>query len=153
MKRSACSILAMLLLVSALSMNCYAIDDKSEIYNTIHFDDGIYLTECIYITQTRSSGTVSGRKVDTYYASDGATAWQAVLKGTFSYTGSSATCTASSCDVTIYDSAWYIVSKSASKSGNKATASVTMGYKALGVTVNKGPISMSLSCDANGNLS
>ena len=132
MKRSACSILAMLLLVSALSMNCYAIDDKSEIYNTIHFDDGSYLTECIYITQTRSSGTVSG---------------------TFSYTGSSATCTASSCDVTIYDSAWYIVSKSASKSGNKATASVTMGYKALGVTVNKVPISMSLSCDANGNLS
>ena len=131
MKRSACSILAMLLLVSALSMNCYAIDDKSEIYNTIHFDDGSYLTECIYITQTRSSGTVSGRKVDTYYASDAATAWQAVLKGTFSYTGSSATCTASSCDVTIYDSAWYIVSKSASKSGNKATASVTMGLKHL----------------------
>ena len=91
MKRSACSILAMLLLVSALSMNCYAIDDKSEIYNTIHFDDGSYLTECIYITQTRSSGTVSGRKVDT----------------------------------------WYIVSKSASKSGNKATASVTMGLKHL----------------------
>ena len=37
MKRSACSILAMLLLVSALSMNCYAIDDKSEIYNTLFF--------------------------------------------------------------------------------------------------------------------
>ena len=153
MKRSVCCILAMLLLVSALSMNCYAIEDKSEIYNTIYFDDGSYLTECICVTQTRSSGTVSGRKVDTYYTSGVATAWQAVLKGTFSYTGSSAACTASSCDVTIYDSAWYVVSKSASKSGNTATAAVTMGFKTLGVTVNKVPINMSLSCDANGNLS
>ena len=102
---------------------------------------------------SRSSGTKSGRATYNYYDSNGARGWTAVLNGTFTYTGSSATCTASNCNITIYDSAWYTVSKSASKSGNSATAAVTMGKKLLGVTVTRVPVDLILTCDANGNLS
>ena len=56
-------------------------------------------------------------------------------------------------NVTIYDSSWYTVSKSASKSGNTATGSVIMGDTANGVTVKRVPVSLTLTCDANGNLS
>lgn len=118
----------------------------------IYFEDGSYLTITLEELGSRASGTKSGSKKYTYTA-DGATAWQAVLTGTFSYTGASATCTSSSCSVTINNSAWYTISKSAGKSGNSATATVTMGRKAAGVTVDRYTANITLSCDANGNLS
>ena len=87
-----------------------------------------------------------------YYNSDGISKWNAVLTGSFSYNGSSATCSSSSVDVTIFDSNWYVISKSASKSGNTASASVTMGcsYDGIMTTI---PANLSLKCDKNGNLS
>ena len=87
-----------------------------------------------------------------YYNSDGISKWNAVLTGSFSYNGSSATCSSSSVDVTIFDSDWYVISKYASKSGNTATASVTVGRRYDGSTI-KVPVSLSLKCDKNGNLS
>lgn len=86
------------------------------------------------------------------YNSDGISKWNAVLTGSFSYNGSSATCSSSSVDVTIFDSDWYVISKYASNSGNTATASVTVGRRYDGSTI-KVPVSLSLKCDANGNLS
>lgn len=148
MKRLICSLLIAYLIISVLPF-CSAASENDRIY----FDDGSYITIEISSFQTRAAGTVSGSKTYTFYDSDDTLAWNAVLRGTFSYTGSLATCSSATCDVTIYDSAWYTISKSAGKSGNTANASVTMGYKVLGITVNKVPINMSLSCDANGNLS
>lgn len=118
----------------------------------VYFEDGSYLTITLEEYGSRASGTKSGSKKYAY-TYDGATAWQAVLSGTFTYTGLSATCTSSSCSVTISDSAWYTISKSAGKSGNSATATVTMGRKVTGVTVDKYTANITLSCDANGNLS
>lgn len=120
---------------------------------TIYFEDGSYMTVEIISKGARASGSVTGSKPYTYYGSDGNAKWKAVITGSFSYSGSSATCTSSSVSVTIYDSSWYTVSKSASKSGNTARASVTIGEKRGGVTVTKVPVSLSLSCDKDGNLS
>lgn len=121
--------------------------------NVVYFDDGSYMTAEVITNRMRASGSVTGNKIKTYYDSEGNTKWKAVLTGSFTYTGSSATCTSASIDVTIYDSNWYVVSKSASKSGNTASASVTMGKKVAGVTVSKVSDNLTLSCDANGNLS
>ncbi|MDY4581909.1 MAG: hypothetical protein SPD81_03535 [Candidatus Faecousia sp.] len=121
--------------------------------NVVYFDDGSYMTAEVITNRMRASGSVTGNKIKTYYDSEGNTKWKAVLTGSFTYTGSSATCTSASIDVTIYDSNWYVVSKSASKSGNTASASVTMGKKVAGVTVSKVSANLTLSCDANGNLS
>lgn len=148
MKRFVSCILLVVLIAGIIPV--YAMASEREF---IYQDDGSYIIVELINKGARASGTISGGKAYTYYGSNGASAWKAVLNGTFNYTGSGATCTASSVDVTIYDSSWYIISKSANKSGSTATGSVTMGLKSAGVTVSRVPVSLTLSCDANGNLS
>ena len=151
MKRILSMSMALIMIVSLLSVTCFATSRSNTVVT--YFDDGSCLVETMEIEYSRASGTKSGTKTQTYYDASGNTDWKVVLTGTFSYTGSSATCTASSVSVTIYDSDWYTVSKSATKSGATASASVTMGYKVLGVTTKKVTATPTLTCDANGNLS
>lgn len=129
----------------------FAVNEEDGIVS--YFEDGSYLVETIVEMQSRASGSKAGTKSTTYYSQDGTAQWKVTLTGTFTYTGASATCTGSSCNVTIYNSEWYTISKNATKSGNTASASVTMGKKLLGVTVSQIPANISLKCDANGNLS
>ena len=150
MKRLLSSLLILTMLLCVFPVQGSAVEKKLE---TVYFDDGSYMTVEIITRGTRASGSTSGSKPYTYYDSTGSAQWKATISGSFTYNGSSATCTSSSVDVTIYDSAWYTISKSASKSGNTASASVTMVEKRGGVTVNRVPVSLSLSCDRNGNLS
>lgn len=149
MKRFICCLLVCCLFMTVLPFSAKAEENETEI---IYLDDGGYIIVTIDSVSSRASGTKTGSKTYTYTNSSG-TGWKAVLSGTFTYTGSSATCTSSSCDVTVYMSDWYTVSKSAGRSGNSATASIKMGRKVMGVTVETVPISMKLTCDANGNLS
>lgn len=151
MKRTISCILIAIIFASILPLKGFAVN--TEVTNITYFDDGSYMTETIYTFQTRASGTITGSKEKNFYGSDGVLEWKAILTGTFGYTGTNSVCTASSCNITIYDSAWYTISKSATKSGNTAYASVTMGEKRLGVTVNQVPASITLTCDKNGNLS
>lgn len=141
--------LVVLIVFSLLPLSVFA----STVEDVVYFEDGSYIEVQLEQKEARASGSKTGNKTYTYKASDGTAQWKAVLTGTFTYTGSSSTCTASSCSVTIYKTDWYTISKSASKSGNKATGTATMGRKSLGVTVDKKTANMSLSCDANGNLS
>lgn len=119
---------------------------------TIYFADGSYMTVEIIHCAVRTSGNVTGSKKYTYYDDNDASQWKTVLTGSFTYTGSSATCTSSSVDVTIYNSSWYTSYKTASKSGNKAKASVTMKISNNDTTLSV-PVNLTLTCDANGNLS
>lgn len=148
MKRVVCAVLALMLVFCILPVNTWAVENE-----IIYFDDGSYIVIEVINNGMRASGSISGGKQYTHYDSDGSSNWKAVLNGSFSYTGSGATCTSSSMNVTIYDSSWYTISKSASKSGNKATGSATVGQKVSGVTVTRVPVNLTLSCDANGNLS
>lgn len=150
MKRILCGVLVMVLVLSILPIYGNAAENKAE---TIYFEDGSYMIVETITSGSRASGSLTGSKPATYYSSSGVAQWKAVLTGSFTYTGSSAVCTASSVAVTVYNSTWYEISKSASKSGDTATASVTMGQKVGGITTLKVPADISLTCDANGNLS
>lgn len=150
MKRIFSFILVVSILICVTPVQTKASEKKLD---TIYFEDGSYMTVEVITKGMRASGSVSGSKPYTYYGKNGTAQWKATLSGSFTYTGSSATCTSSSVDVTVYDSSWYTISKSSSKSGSKATASVTMGEKLAGVTVTKVPISLAMTCDKNGNLS
>ncbi len=143
----------MLLLAFIFPINAMAASIQSTEERSVYFEDGSYITVTLSEVQTRASGTKSGSKTYRSYTSDGTEEWRAVLTGTFTYTGSSATCTASSCNITISNTAWYVVSKTATKSSNTAKASITMGRKLLGVTIEKKSADLSLSCSANGTLS
>lgn len=148
MKRILCCVLAVILLIGILPINGNAERNK-----TIYFEDGSYATVEITACGTRASGSITGTKTYNYYDSNSVRQWRAVLTGSFTYTGYSATCTSSSMDVMIYNSECYVISKSAGKNGSTANGSATIGKKLLGVTVSSTPVSLSLSCDANGNLS
>lgn len=149
-KRVLSCVLIVLLFFTIVPMSIRAAERDVE---TIYFEDGSYLVTEIITNGSRASGSVTGSKPSTYYNSSGTAQWKATLTGSFTYTGSSATCTSSSMNVTIYDSSWYTISKSASKSGNTAYGSTSIGEKVGGITVTKVPVSLSLTCDANGNLS
>jgi len=148
MKRVLSLVLAAILVIGVLPICGNAVEIE-----TIYYEDGSYATIEITTYGMRASGSKSGTKTFNYYNNSDVRQWKAVLTGSFSYTGSSATCTSSSMDVTIYDSNCYVYSKSASKSGNTASGSATVGEKLLGVTVSTVPVSLTLKCDANGNLS
>ena len=150
MKRIVCLFLLLAMLVSILPVSGTA----TEVETTVtYFEDGSYLVETIHIVQSRASNTVSGDKTSVHYENDGTANWKLVVNGTFTYANGVAICRSSTCSVTIYDSAWYTISKSASKSGASAIANATMGRKSLGVTVQQVSSSVTLTCDGNGNLS
>ena len=118
----------------------------------IPINENSYIVISTQISPMRATNTTSGTRTYTY-VDEGATKWQASLTGTFTYNGNSSSCTAADCSVTIYDNAWCVVSKTATHSGNRALATITMGYKTLGVIVSKGDYQIAISCDKNGNLS
>lgn len=153
MKRLFSIILVALLVVTLMPIQTFATTDIRENSNVVYYEDGSYVIIELTYKETRASGTKTASKTYKYYNSDDVEQWRAVLSGTFSYTGSSATCTASSCNVTISNSAWYVVSKSATKSANVAIGEVTIGRKFLGITVDKESATIRITCDANGNLS
>lgn len=140
-----------MIMLIPLSVSASEVNTYSE--EVVWFEDGSSLVITILVNNSRTSGTKSGTKQYTYRDSNGDLSWIAQLNGTFTYNGTTSTCTASSCNVTIYDSSWYNISKSASKSGNTATATVTMGLKVLGVTISKPTHNLTLTCDKDGNLS
>lgn len=146
MKRVVSVLMLVFFLFGALPM-AGAAEAVSE--ERIELGDGYYLIAETFQSGVRASKSVSGSKPYTCYDDAGTALWKVTLYGTFTYTGSSATCTASSISTTIYDSSWSTGSKSASKSGNKATGSATMKKS----TVKSVPVSLSLSCSASGSLS
>lgn len=123
--------------------------------NIVYFEDGSYIvtSEIEILPSTRAANTITGQKNSTYVDSDGTVQWKATLKGTFTYTGSSATCTNSSITYTISDSSWKITEATATKSGNKATGDVTAKKYFLGIPTKTVEKAITITCSASGTLS
>lgn len=152
MKRTFFAIVALLLLIPAVLINTRAADSTSET-GDIYFEDGSYIRVEIFSTDLRETGRKIGHKDYTYYNSDGEEQWRATLTGSFTYTGTSAVCTSSSCSVSISDSNWSVESKTADRSGNAAIAKLIMKWSQHGATKENIEVSIRLTCDENGNLS
>lgn len=151
-KRIVMAIFALALFLSAVPSPCFAAEAPDDSY-IIWEDDGSYIEITYSILDTRASGTKTGTKTYKYHRSDGAVLWEAALTGTFTYDAAASNCTSCTCAVTVYNDAWYLVSKSTSRNEDTAYAEVTMGYKVLDVTITKRTYNFSLTCDKNGNLS
>lgn len=120
---------------------------------TIYLEDGSYIVVELNITEQRSTSSKTASKSYVFNGSSGEVKWKATLTGTFTYNGTSASCTAASCTVSITDDVWYVISKSASKSGNSAIGNVIMGRKFLGIKIDEETLNMKITCDGNGNIS
>lgn len=122
------------------------------------FEDGSYMETVIEKTTTSLSArsttsTVSGKKTNTYRNSEGSALWTLTVTGTFTYNGSSATCTKSTVSATSYNSNWRISSSSASKLGATAKATATAKKYSNRICIKSMTQSISLTCSKNGTLS
>ena len=149
------SVILLTVLLLCLSVPAFA-DGEPVGIQRIDLEDGGFILVETAVDGTSSRGevhTIYGHKYYTYYDGTGTAVWRATLTGTFSYDGSSSYCSAASLSFHAYDSAYYKVSGNAYPSGSSAVADFTVGYRVSGVTVSTTNHHMSLSCDANGNLS
>lgn len=141
-------LLIVVLLICMVPINAYATQNE-----VVTYEDGSYLIVTTEEVSVRSTNTRVANRHLTYYNSSDEVLWKATLSASFTYNGTTSTCTSANCSVTVNDSAWYVVSKSASYSGNTATANLTMGKKFLGITIDKPEYTITLTCDKDGNLS
>ena len=141
------------ILAAVLFCNFYPMYGQAAEKDTIYFADGSYATVEIVNVESRTSGSKTGRKTYTYYNSDSVAQWKVSLTASFTYNGSSATCTDSDISVVLYNSNCYVISRSSGKENNIARGYATIGRRLLGVTVDEKSTSLTLTCDANGNLS
>lgn len=151
-KRVISVLLVLISLVGILPLGVCATKEV-EPANVIRLEDGSYIEISTDISSARAANTVSGSKTYTCRGSDGSVLWVAKLSATFAYSGGWYTCTTANCNVTIYNSQWYVISNSTMRSSNHATTNLTMGLKHLGVTIDKPQYTIKLTCDINGNLS
>lgn len=152
MRKFLIALLILTVLFSTFPANVFAAEQKYMCSEYIYYEDGSYLAITIQVIEARSTTSKMGSKTYQHYGSDGTVQWQAVLRGLFYYDGTSSYCSSSVCDVTIYNSDWYTISKNVRTSGNSALADLTMGRTLLGFKVEQRTVNMSLSCDVNGNL-
>ncbi len=148
MKKFIAFLLALVVL-HGISPFTYAAQDD----NMIYYSDGSYITiELSEGFTQRSSGSKNYQKTYVYRDSANNIGWEAILYGSFTYNGTSATCTSASCTITIYNSVFYEVSKDISRSGNTASAEFTIGRKYWLVTIGQKTYNIRMSCDKNGNI-
>ena len=121
-------------------------------------ENGDYIKTVIHYDTTPTSegtpmrSTITGTKTSSYLNSNDEVMWEVSVTGTFSYNGSSSSCTSCSHSATAYGSTWSIKRSGSFKSGNTATAYATATHTILNVSYDH-TFSVDLSCSANGTLS
>lgn len=147
------SLLSVILMIAVMCPTTAFANDEIVTESYVeYFEDGSYIvTELTESTITTfATKTVSKSKSSHYYESDDSKAWTVTLNATFSYTGSSATCTKATTSYTIYDSAWKVTSAVGSKSGNKATGNFTVKRYLLGVPLKSIDRTLTITCSNTG---
>ena len=148
--KKAISVLLAVLLVVCFSVTAFAADDNGRVVSRTveQYDNGAYAVITVYDNTTARAGTKTGHKDYKYYVS-GSLAWTYTVHGSFSYNGSSASCTAASATCDIRDSGWKLTSNEAYPSGSAAVAKGTMRRSSDGREVYP---KVTLTCTPNGVL-
>ena len=160
MKKLLSVILTVVLLFTAFSIFTVLAENEVVVSREIIYNpDGSYteivVTEKINnIMPCAETYTKSGTKNGHRYDENGKLKYTFTVHGTFTVrAGVSATCTNASYSTSNIASGWSLDSASTGKSANKAIGNATFKYKVLLITSKTEDISVTLSCDGNGNLS
>lgn len=143
-----------LVLVSVLliPIQVFATVERNSSTEIVYMDDGSYYVIVIEESRTRATYSKTGSKHYTYYSSENVAQWKVTLTGTYTYNGSTSSCTAASASATIYKSTWSVASKSATRSGSTATGNFVIKLSLLLGQSTNVPVTLTLACDKNGNL-
>lgn len=143
------TLLSILSTILLLSKPVLAFNNKEIIY----LNDGYYLETIIEEIYTgKASQQKTAKKTGNYKNSKGTIIFTVTVTGTFTYNGSTSSCTKSTVSSESKNSNWKISSKNSSKFGNKAIADATAKRYIDGKAVETQSCSVSLSCSATGNL-
>ena len=148
--KKAVAFLLAAVLVVCFSVTAFAADDAGYVVSRTveQYANGAYAVVTVYDDTIARAGTKTGHKDYKYYVS-GSLAWTFTVHGSFSYNGSSATCTAASYTCNINKSEWYRVKGEAYPSGSAAVANGTMRRPSDGREVYP---KVTLTCTPNGVL-
>lgn len=151
-------LLSFVLTISILSLcccgYCFAYSYNPKETSVVYFEDGSYMVIEVTVNNiSRITNSTSGQKCLSYYSESDVIQWSATIRGTFSYNGSSATCTNADIVYTVHDSSWKITSATSSESGNKAIGDITAKSYVLGIPVQTVNRTVTLTCSASGVLS
>ena len=140
------------------SLSAYAKNSEQVISEAIeYFEDGSSIVITVIEESPIIRGTSynkSGSKRCIMKNNSGNEICSFTIHGTFSVnSGSSVTCTATSCSFSITDDAWENDSTSSYCSGNQAIGDATFIRKLLSITIDSKNCHVVLSCDNEGNLS
>lgn len=162
MKKAFPVLLVLLVLTLLFSVPVYASEGSGPSHEGIvvdieYLENGDYIVTVIeddeiIIPGDATATTVTKTKTSNYYNSSGTRLWNVKVQGTFTYNGTTCTCTKASHQATSYASSWSIISASHSKSGNHATATATARhYYSTGY--NDYTRSVTLTCSPTGVFS
>lgn len=132
--------------------------------DTIALDDGYYFETVIEDADTsflddiqnimlRGTTTKTKSKTTYYKNSSGSVMWYVRVTGTFTYGNGSSKCTNSECTAESKSKAWKVSNKSASKTGNSASASAKGTHYLNGVPAESITRTVTLKCSPSGNFS
>lgn len=150
--------LCLLTAIFVLPVSAEEADAEILISRTVEVQpDGSSVEILVYQSPVYTRGnsySMSGSKVYNSTNAAGELLWTFKLTGVFKVVeGSSVYCTSASHSYTIAEDDWNYVSGSSYKSGNKTIGNAEFNRKALGIVVETDTCTVTLTCDANGNLS
>jgi hypothetical protein len=153
------SIAIIVITMIAMSVPSFADTSNPSIVSeaTTYMSDGSYYVTTINESTTgnmiqAASSTKTGTKRTTYYNSSGASLWYVEVTGTFTYNGSTSSCTSATVSAASQASNWVISSTSASKSGNQAKGSATAKFYNGSIVIQTVSKTVILTCSKTGTL-
>lgn len=135
--------------ISAQTNNSYK---KEAAYEIEILDDGSIIETIIEENSTNTKSSIKSGTKTVNYKNGSTTLWSISVKGTFSYNGTSVSCTNSTVLANSYSTYWKVTNKKSSRSGNTAIASATGKRYTAGVVVQTINREVKLSCNKNGDL-
>ena len=144
----------LLLTLLCCTIFCYPVSATTVTETSIEMlENGDYIETIITYYETNSRvATKSGSKTSNYKNSSGEIMWSVTVYGSFTYNGTTSSCTSVSHSTSSPGDGWSIKNSSSSKSGNCATANATATLKIL-LASQDHSMTVNLYCSPYGILS
>lgn len=128
-------------------------DDFTVSRTVTYYGDGSRDETIMILETSERGGTITAYVDRDHYSSSNEHVWRVRLTGTFTYNGTTSSCTAASTACTFYKSGWSVMSEHTNHTGSTASNAVLLGKKIAGVTLPVTEVNLTLTCDKDGHLS
>lgn len=146
-----CAVLMAALLCVCVCVPTFAAGDESRVVSRTveQYDNGAYAVITVYEdAASRATGSKNGHKAFDYYES-GTLQWTYTLHASFTYNGSTATCTAATATFDKQVDIWKLIANDPSPSGSAAIARGVVQKTTTGKKVSP---TVTITCTPNGVL-